>query len=336
MNSYSTFAVENFQLQRGATLPVARLAYRTVGQLNAAKDNVVLIPSWYSGSDDESEAVFTGPGRAINAEQHFIIFTNLLGGGRSSSPSNTPAPFDRGRFPDVTVLDNVRLQHQLLTQELNIEKIKLVAGWSMGAAQAYQWASSYPEMVERIAPVAGAARAGSYNRVFLLSMGRALRLDPVFQAGDYTQSPVDGLKAFASIYAGWGVSEAFYRTQVYAAFGANDHEEFVNLFWEPLFLKHDANDLLTQLATWESADISDNDAYQKDFGSALSAIKAKAVVMPIETDRFFPPVDSKAEVEQLPHGTLTVIQSNWGHIAPFEPGALSQIDAGLAGLLATA
>lgn len=336
MNSYNIFESENFQLQRGATLPVARLAYRTVGQLNAAKDNVVLVPSWFSGSDDESEAVFSGPGRPINADQHFIVFTNLLGGGRSSSPSNTPPPFDRGRFPEVTVQDNVRLQHELLTKVLHVEKIKLVAGWSMGAAQTYQWASLYPDMVERAAPVAGAARTGSYNRVFLMSMARALRLDPVFEDGDYTQPPINGLKAFASIYAGWGVSEEFFRTRMYEAFGAYDHEQFVELFWEPLFVKHDANDLLAQLATWETADISDNGTHQKDFVSALSAITARTVVMPSETDRFFPPVDSRAEVEHLANGTLNVIQSNWGHIAPFEPGAQSQIDTALAHLLASA
>ncbi|MDB6143635.1 MAG: Hydrolase alpha/beta [Pseudomonas sp.] len=335
MTSYTIFESNNFQLQRGAVLPIARLAYRTLGQLNAAKDNVVLIPSWYSGSDDESEAVFIGPDRAINADQHFIIFTNLLGGGRSSSPSNTPAPFDRGRFPEVTLQDNVRLQHQLLTQALNVDKIKLVTGWSMGAAQAYQWASMYPDMVENLAPVAGAARAASYNRVFLLSMRRALELDPVFDAGYYRRPPVAGLKAFASIYAGWGVSEAFYRLKMYSAFGAADHEDFVKYFWEPTFLKHDANDLLAQLTTWENADISDNGVYQKDLNAALAAIKARTVALPIETDRIFPPIDNQAEVEHIADGECVVVNSIWGHMAPIEPNAQQQIDAVLSQLLTT-
>ena len=227
MNQITYFDAENFQLQRGGMLPLTRLAYRTIGTLNAAKDNVVLIPSWYAGSDPESEWVFSGPGRAIDPDRHFIIYTNLLGGGQSSSPSNTPAPFDRARFSAVTLLDNVRLQHALVTQVFGIEKIKLVTGWSMGAAQAYQWASFYPDMVERIALVAGAARTASFNRAFLLSMRRAIELDPAFEGGYYTRPPIGGLKAFASIYAGWGVSEEFFRTGAYGAFGAENHEEFV-------------------------------------------------------------------------------------------------------------
>jgi homoserine O-acetyltransferase/O-succinyltransferase len=329
------FESKNFALQRGGLLPVARLAYRTTGTLNAARDNVVLIPSWYSGTDEESEAVFSGEGRAINANDHFIIFTNLLGGGRSSSPSNTPSPHDGARFPAVTLLDNVRLQHQLLTSELGIQKIKLITGWSLGAAQTYQWAALYPEMVERAAPIAGSARTASFNRVFLLAMRRALELDPAFEAGFYTRPPVDGIKAFASIYAGWGVSEAFFRLKTYSAFGAENHEDFVKIFWEPLFLKHDVNDLLAQLGTWERSDISDNSVYNKEFVSALSAIKARTIVSAVDLDRLFPPVDSQAEVEHIPQGEFAEVSSIWGHMAPLEPDAQKQIDTSLSRLLAS-
>jgi len=310
------FESKDFMLQKGGVLPVARLAYRTIGHLNAARDNVVLIPSWFSGTDDESEAVFVGEGRAISPNDHFIIFTNLL-----------------ARFPIVTFFDNVRLQHQLLTTELNVQKITLVTGWSMGAAQAYQWAAQYPEMVERAAPVAGSARTASFNRVFLFSMRRALELDPAFEEGYYARPPVDGLKALASIYAGWGVSEAFYRVKAYSIFGAENHEEFVKFFWEPAFLKHDANDLLAQLTTWEYGDISDNSRYKKNFVAALSAIKARTVVSPVNLDRFFPPVDSIAEVEHIPGGECVQVDSIWGHMAPLEPDAQRQIDATLSKLL---
>ena len=328
------FESKNFLLQKGGVLPIARLAYRTIGSLNAARDNVVLIPSWYSGTDEDSEAVFCGEGRAINSQDHFIVFTNLLGNGRSSSPSNAPSPNDRRRFPIVTYFDNVRLQHELLTTALGIQKIKLVAGWSMGAAQAYQWAAQYPEMVERAAPIAGSARTASFNRVFLFSMRRALELDPAFEAGYYTRPPVDGIKALATIYAGWGVSEAFYRLKAYAALGADNHEEFVKFFWEPTFLKHDANDLLAQLTTWEYGDISDNSLYKKDLVAALSAITARTIVSPVDLDRFFPPVDSMAEAEHMPNGQCVTIKSIWGHMAPVEPDAQKQIDASLSVLLA--
>lgn len=184
--------VSNFMLQKGGFLPFVRLAYRTIGGLNAAKDNAILIPSWYTGTDADSEMFLCGPNRALNPEKYFIVLTNLLGNGISSSPSNTPAPFDRARFPRITFHDNVRLQHQLVTEELGLKSLRLVTGWSMGAAQTYQWAAQYPDMVRAAAPIAGSARTASFNKVFLLSLRRALELDPSFEDGFYERPPIRG------------------------------------------------------------------------------------------------------------------------------------------------
>jgi homoserine O-acetyltransferase/O-succinyltransferase len=326
----------DFVLRKGAILPVARLAYRTLGELNAARDNAVLVPSWFSGTDSVSEFVLTGPGRALDPARYFIILTNLLGNGRSSSPSNTAEPFERGRFPSVTVHDNVRLQHRLVTEVLGVEKLRLVAGWSMGAAQSFQWGAQYPDRVNAIVPIAGSARTGSFNQVFLYSLRRALTLDPHFDGGYYTRPPVEGIKAFATIYAGWGTSEPFFREKVYRAFGAADHREFVEYFWEPFYLKNDANDLLAQLTTWGFADISDSDAYRGDFAAALGGITARAIVMPTDHDRYFPPVDSRYETEHMPNAECRVVEDVWGHMAPMNPANVQTYDAALTEALETA
>ncbi len=197
MSGYETFEVPDFLLQKGGVLPTARLAYVTRGQLNAAKDNAVLVPSWYTGTHDDSEAYLLGEGRALDPSKYFIILTNLLGNGLSSSPSNSPAPVDRGRFPKVTIHDNVRLQHRLLTGRLGIERLRLVTGFSMGACQTFQWASQYPDMVQAACPIAGSARTGNYNKVFLLALRRALELDPAFNDGFYERPPVNGLRGVA-------------------------------------------------------------------------------------------------------------------------------------------
>jgi homoserine O-acetyltransferase/O-succinyltransferase len=70
---------------------------------------------------------------------------------------------DKARFPNVTIYDNVRLQHRLVTEKFGIEKIALVTGWSMGAQQTFQWGASYPDMVERIAPFCGTAKTWPHN-----------------------------------------------------------------------------------------------------------------------------------------------------------------------------
>jgi homoserine O-acetyltransferase/O-succinyltransferase len=333
MSGRETFEVSDFALQGGETLPSARLVYRTLGTLSPARDNVVVIPSWYSGTDREAEYCMVGPDRAIDPSRHFVVLTNLLAGGVSSSPSNTPAPFEAARFPGVSLHDNVRLQHALLTEKLGVERIKLVAGWSMGGCQAYQWGAQYPDMVEAIAPLCCSARTGHFNKIFLLSLRRALELDPAFEDGFYTRPPVRGLRAFATIYAGWGFSEPFYRTEAFRQFGATTAAEFSARFWEPAFLHHDANDLLSLLRCWEEGDISANPAYGGDLVRALGSIKARAIVMPGEYDNYFPPVDSNAEVSRMRNAECRPIPSIWGHMTLWNPADRPFIDAALKELL---
>src|SRR6185437_8686254 len=157
MSELRYFDVSNFALQKSATLPAARLAYRTLGNLNQAKDNAILLTTGITLTDSSTEMYFCGPDRALDPNKYFIVLTNHLGNGRSSSPSNTPSPLERARFPTVTYFDNVRLQ-KLLIDSLGIERLRLITGWSMGAAQVYQWASQYPDAVAAAAPIAGSAR----------------------------------------------------------------------------------------------------------------------------------------------------------------------------------
>ncbi len=332
MTGRQTFEVADFALQAGETLPSAKLVYRTLGTLSPARDNVVLIPSWYSGTDREAEICMVGPGRAIDPARHFVVLTNLLSGGVSSSPSNTSAPFEAGRFPRVTLHDNVRLQRMLL-DGLGIEHLKLVAGWSMGGCQAYQWGAQYPDMMDAIAPLCCSARTAHFNKIFLLALRRALELDPAFDDGFYTRPPVRGLRAFATIYAGWGFSEPFYRTEAFRQFGATTAAEFSARFWEAGFLHLDANDLLLLLRCWEDGDISAGLQYGGDLDRALGAITARAIVMPCEYDSYFPPVDSHAEVARMPNAECRPVQSIWGHMALWNPEDRPFFDAALGELL---
>jgi homoserine O-acetyltransferase len=329
MSDHEIFEVPDFALQKGSALPVARLAYKTLGRLSPARDNAVLIPSWYSGTHREAEFCLVGTDRPISPEKHYIVLTNLLSNGLSSSPSNTPAPFEAGRFPRVTLYDNVRLQHMLLTERLGIERVKLVAGWSMGGCQSFQWGAQYPDFMEAIAPLCCSARTADFNKVFLLSLRRALTLDPTFAEGFYTRPPLAGLKAFAAIYAGWGFSEPFYRSGGYRQFGVSSCEEFVASFWEGVFTHHDANDLLTLLQTWYDGNIADSATYGGDFTAGLGAIKARAVIMPGQYDTYFPPADSEYEASKIPNAVCRTIPSIWGHMTLWNPEDRPVIDAGL-------
>lgn len=331
-----TFELGDFPLQKGAVLPSAKLGYLTLGELNSAKDNVVVCPTWFTATPQDTAMWMTGPERAITPDDHFIVVPNHFGAGVSSSPSNTPAPFGKSLFPWATAYDNVVAQHRLLTEVFGIERIRLVSSWSMGACQSYAWAALHPEMVGAIAPISGSARTGRFNKVFLHALRRALTTDPDWNDGFYgDKPPVRGLRTFASIYAGWGFSEPFYRDEEFQAFGARSIEEFIEIFWEPFFLKCDANDLMAQIRTWYHNDLGDHPEFGGDFDAALGSITARTLIMNSETDSYFPPVDSAYEASRIPEAQARPIPSTWGHLAPFSPEAQKFIDAGLRELLGT-
>ena len=311
MSDSRTFRLGDVALQSGAVLPDARLVYRTYGELAAAGDNVVVLPTFYTGTDQRNEGFF-GPGRAIDPARHFIVSVNMFGNGRSSSPSNTPAPFDGPRFPNVTLYDNIACQHRLLTEELGVRSIALVAGWSMAGCQAYHWAALYPDMVRAIVPFCASAKASPHNIVFLEGVKAALQADAAWNGGDYNARPERGLRAFGRVYAGWAFSQTFYREGLYRQLGFETVEALL-MDWEQDQLAWDANDLLAKLWTWQNADISANDLYGGDIGAALGAITARAILIPCTRDLYFPPEDNAIEVRQMPNAELRPYDSPWGH-----------------------
>ena len=308
---HEIFHLENFSLQSGAVLPDARLAYKTYGKLNAARDNAVLLPTFYTGTHMRNEGFF-GDGRAIDPARHFIVSINLFGNGISSSPSNTPEPFSAARFPRVTFFDNVRAQHELITRGLGIERLRLVTGWSMAGCQCFQWASQYPDQVDAILPFCASAKTSEHNIVFLEGVKAALQADATYAEGNYSTPPEKGLKAFGRVYAGWAFSQTFYREQMYRQKGFDSAEALLQ-DWEQDHLDWDANDLLCKLWTWQRGDISAQPAYGGDFVKALNAIAANTIIIACDNDLYFQPADNEIEVEHIRNGELRVYESPWGH-----------------------
>src|SRR5215472_16242274 len=187
------FVIDNFKTENGATLPRAVIVYGTYGQLNAAHDNAILLPSHYMANFHGYEWLI-GVDRALDPSKLFLVATEMFGSGHSSSPSNTPDPFHGPRFPLTTIRDNVEAVHKLLTEDLDIRHLRAVIGFSMGAQQAFQWAVSYPTFADRIVATSGTAKTYPHGIVRLESEITALTTDPAFQNGDYTSPPKKGLE----------------------------------------------------------------------------------------------------------------------------------------------
>ena len=311
---YEIFDLGDVILQSGVTLPNAFLAYKTYGELNEKKDNVIVYPTAFGDQHVQNEWLI-GNGMALDPSKYFIIVPNLLGNGLSSSPSNTPAPFDKANFPQVTIYDNVTFQYRLVTEKFGIQKIALVVGWSMGGVQSFQWGASYPDMVERIAPFCGGAKTWPQTYVVPDGMKATLMAAVGFDSSKLNELTSADMRAVGRVYAGWGVSQAFYREELYREMGFESLAAFGVGVWEDSFMKMDPHNVLAMLWTGQHADISANPAYKGDFDEALKSIHALACVMPGSTDLFCTADDNKYEAKLMPHAEFNPINSSWGHFA---------------------
>lgn len=309
---YEIFEVDDVALQSGAVFPALKLAYKTFGTLNPAKDNVILYPTSFSAQHYDTEWLIQSGG-VLDPERYFIVIPNLFGNGLSSSPSNTVAP-----FPQMTYHDAIAVQHRLLTECFGISKLALVYGWSMGGMQAYHWAALHPDMVERAAVVCGSARCAPYNYVFLEGVKAALIGDPAFRDERFVEKPASGYRAMGRVYAGWAMSHAFYRDEVWREAGFTSLEDYLARAWDATFARRDANDLLAQVGIWQRGDISRCATFSDDFDRALGAIKAHMLLMPGATDRYFDVRDNEGELGKLTNAKsamLHPIPSVHGHRA---------------------
>jgi len=258
-----------------------------------------------------------GPGKALDPSRQFLIATELFGNGRSSSPSNTPEPFHGPRFPVTTIRENVEAVHQLLTSELGVHHLQAVIGFSMGAQQAFQWAVSYPDFMDRIVATSGTARTYGHGIVRLESEITAITTDPAYLDGDYTAEPERGIQVFSMVWAAWLFSQDWWRQELWkTAEPAGTSFDPVLAHYRTDFIPGaDANNLILQMRTWEEHNVGTTKDFAGDEKKALGSIKAKALYMPSETDLYFPLTDAPYEAPFIPHCILLPIPSLWGHPA---------------------
>jgi len=310
---HQEFKLKDFTLESGITLPLARLVYVTYGTLNASKSNVVLLPSWYGG-DHHGYDFLIGPGKALDPSHYFIIATDQFSNGLSSSPSNTDPPFAGADFPRIAIRDNVAATHRLVTELFGVDRLAAIVGFSMGAQQALQWAVSHPDMMEAVVAYCGNAKEYPFGIARLEGAKAAITTDAMWNNGHYDTPPELGLKALARHWAAWGSSQAWWRLELFRRSGAESVDAWIEES-EQYWLTKDANDLLAQATTWQTHNVGDTGEFSGDLESALRSIEARVLMMPSETDLYFPPEDAIYESQFISDVELVQIPSVWGHSA---------------------
>lgn len=305
LHSQTIASIGDLPLENGQTIRDCKIAYRTYGQLNAARSNAVLFPTWFSGTTKDLDALI-GPGKLLDSPSSYIITVGAIGDGESSSASNSKLQ-PRMQFPQFSIRDMVESQHRLLTQVLHINHLRAVMGISMGGMQTFQWLTAYPDFMDRAIPIVGSTKLTSYDLLLWNSEAHAIETDPEWQQGNYQTVP-NGMKVAAEIHAlalstpdNWVTNTT--PQQFPAAFAALDKDAGHTF---------DTNDWLRQLQAMIGHDIF------KPFGEnpqkAAAAVKAKVLVIVSRQDHMVNPHPA-LDFAKLIHAQVLELQGPCGHIA---------------------
>lgn len=330
-------------LRSGGVLPSFTLAYETYGALNADRSNAILICHALSGdahvagyhTDDPGERPgwwddAVGPGKLFDTDRYFVICSNVIGGCQGSTGPSSPAPDGRpygSRFPLVTIADMVEAQRHLLDR-LGIARLFAVAGGSMGAMQALQWAVAYPERVETVLFLASTHRSTAQQIAFNEVGRQAIYADPNWRNGDYYDgpAPIAGLAVARMIGHITYMSE----TSMESKFGRRlqGHSTLPYRLVEPEFAiesylayqgekfvqRFDANSYLVITKAIDYFDIG------ADYGSlraAMERVQAAVLVVSFSSDWLYPAWQGQELVEALQQAGRSVeyrhIEAPFGH-----------------------
>lgn len=339
-------------LEMGGQLAEVTLAYETYGELNAARDNAVLICHALSGDShvaqhDEADDpgwwdIVVGPGKAIDTRRYFVICANLLGGCRGSTGpgSVNPAtgkPFGRD-FPTITVGDMVAAQRGLLDQ-LGIERLLAVVGGSLGGQQALVWGTRYSDRVRGVVALATSARLTSQGLAFDVVGRNAILRDPHFHGGRYYDRP-QGPKVGLALARMIGHITYLSREAMREKFEADRLKprdvaiEFEKRFSVGSYLgyqgakfveRFDANSYLTLSIAMDLFDLGVTAA---ELAAAFRPTRARWLVISFSSDWLFPPEQSRDIVNALIANNAPVsyceVQSPCGHDAFLLPHDLDR------------
>lgn len=306
----SFFSIPSFKFASGATLSI-KLAYRS---FNPSSSKVALIPTCYGGLINHTLNFTSG---ALSS--YHVIVVGMLSGSESSSPSNDPSfPLDYS----LRYADNINAQYTLLTKHFNLTSLDAVLGFSMGGQQAYHWAvmhgSGANPFLKNAVVICGSAKTSGHNYAFLEGPISALEASADYDSGKYKAlgtKPREGLRAFGRAYAAWLSSPEWFRQELWRQTGAGSLKEYL---YPPAgkgpFEAWDPEDLLTLARVWQAGDVG-TVCGGGDYRKALEGVSAKVLIMPGQTDQYFPPEDGENEVKYLKEGIFNPIPSIWGHMA---------------------
>lgn len=310
-------------LEDGEVLKDVTIAYQSWGELNAKKDNAILVNHAMTGWSDVAGwwPSMVGPGLPFDTNKYFVVCPNVIGGCQGSTGPSSLAPDGKrygSRFPSLTIRDMVKAEIQF-SDALGIEKYRLAVGPSLGGMRSLEWAVQLPHRVGAICTIGSSAVAtGDQIGTWSIEL-RAIKTDPNFNNGDYYEQD-------AGPIAGMGIARRIahltYRTEAEMdiRFGRELQGDDTGRYAVESYLDHQADKLAhrfdanTYIALTEAMISHDIGRGRGGVAAALESISVPVVAVSIDTDRLFP-VRLQAEIADFaPHAApLVTISSPFGH-----------------------
>jgi homoserine O-acetyltransferase len=193
------YVIDEFKFESGEKLENLNLHYTTLGKPTKGEDgkvnNAILIKHGTTGTghqflSSKYAGNLFGPGQTLDANKYYIILTDDIGHGKSSKPSDGL----RMDFPKYTYDDMVLANYKLLTENLNVDHLRLVTGTSMGGMQSWVWGYTYPDFMDAIMPLASLpVEIAGRNRMQRAMIVKLIEMDPKWENGNYKEQPKLGL-----------------------------------------------------------------------------------------------------------------------------------------------
>ena len=269
---HQLYKIGDLKLESGEVIKDFAISYVTHGTLNAKKSNAILMVTAISGNHHRLDFMI-GPGKALDTNKYFIICTDAIGNGLTTSPSNSAAQ-PRMQFPRFLIRDMVVSQYRLMTEHLGINHVVAVVGPSMGGMQALQWGVTYPGYMDSLVAMVPLAKTPAWSVAVMEASRKAIMLDPAWNQGNYTSPPEQDIRLWRDILSFLAArSPEIYRDQ----FPGNqlDVLPWLQAQETDLIKVFDANDWIYQTWAYDRHDVGTTPGFNGDTAKALQSIKAK-------------------------------------------------------------
>jgi len=306
-------AMGDLKLESGEVIRDFAISYVTHGTLNAKRSNAILMVTALTGNHHRLDFMI-GSGKALDTDRYFVVCTDAIGNGLTTSPSTSTAQ-PRMRFPRYTIRDMVRSQHRLLTEHLKIDHVVAVVGPSMGGMQALQWGVSHPKFMDSLVALVPLARTPAWSIVVTDATRQAIMLDPAWRGGDYATPPEKGIRLWRQVLAFLSArTPEWYRYQ-FAQPG--EVLPWLETQISQTIRAFDANDYIYQSWAYDAHDVGTTPGVGGDYARALRAIEAKTLVMVGTKDLLNPEFEPLEAARHIRDVRVTAIRpdSVTGHYA---------------------